>query len=119
DREHRAASVLDGRGAVLMKVAGSGQVVAPWEQSLEPLQERRIDCESIGERSVLRAGLFDNDPPIAFDNVSADFSDVCGDERLNRLGSRKNAVARLADADRTERVGHARPPERRLRTLGA
>ena len=54
----------------LCSVAGDGREVAAREERLEPLQERRVDGQRIGEGAVHRAGLLDDDLAVALEDVA-------------------------------------------------
>ena len=85
-----------------MQVASRGQVVAPGNKTFEPLQECRTDCQGVGESTVHRTGLFDQDPSVAFEDMSRDFADVVAHQGFDGLLSGENARARLANAYRAE-----------------
>ena len=119
DGEDRSAAVLDRRSAVIVQVPGGGQIVASGEEPLEPLQERGVDGQSIGEGPVHRARLLDDDPAVPFEDVGPDLSDVLVDERFDRLLAGQDPGPRRADAGRTQGVGRAGPAERGARTFRA
>src|SRR4029079_17866510 len=105
DGQYRATPVLDRRRAVVVQVTGGSQIVAPGEQSFEALEERRVDRQRVGKRAVHPAGLLDDDPAVAFDDVGADLTDVFIDQGLDRLFTRQDAGAGLANAHRAQRIG--------------
>ena len=113
DREHRAAAVLDRRRAVVVQPVGHGVEITAREQRFDALEERRVDRQRVGERAVNRAGLLDDDLAVALDDGGRDLADVLVDERLDRLFAGEDPRARLAHAGRAERIGRARPAERR------
>ena len=69
----------------LCRLPAAAQIVAAREEPLEPLQERRVDRQRVGERAVHRAGLLDDDPAVALEDVAPDLADVLVDQRLDRL----------------------------------
>ena len=119
DREHRAASVLNGRGAVIVQAGCDGLEVAAGKQVFDAREKRRVDRERVGKRAVGGAGLLDHDLAVAFEDVRADLARVIVDERLDRLLARQDALARHLDALRAERIGAPRPAEGRLGSFRA
>ena len=89
----------------------------PGKQRFEPLEERRVDGQRVGERAVHRAGLLDDDLAVALEDVRLDLADVLVDQRVDRLLAGEDPRARLADAGRAERIGGAGPAEWRLGSL--
>src|SRR5262249_4686648 len=119
DRQHRAASMLDGRCAVVVQRVRDRSEIAAGEQRLETMEELWIDRERVRERAVLRAGLLDHDLAVALDDLRLDLADLLVDERFHRLLAREDAATRFFDAGRAERVGRPGESQRRLRALPA
>ncbi len=119
DREHRAAPMFDGRGAVVVQRVGDGGKIASGKQRFHALQKRRVNRHGVGERTVNRAGLFDDDLAVPLDDMRGDFSGVAADQRFERLLAREDARAGLAHADRAERICRAGPPKLRSTALVA
>jgi hypothetical protein len=109
----RSAAVLDRRRAVVVQAIGDGGVIAAGEEALDARQELRADRKDVGEGSMPRTRLLDDDPSVALEDVRLDLAPVIVDERVDVDFTGENALARLAHARRAQRVGGARPPESR------
>ena len=118
DREDRAAAVLDGARAVVVQLLVVVRPdVAAREGVLEVLEERRIDRHDVLEAPVNRALLHHQDLAVPLDDLGLDLAHLLLEQNLVVALAVENLLARLADAGRTERVGLARPAERRLHLL--
>ncbi len=91
--------------------------VATREHVFEVLEERRVDRHGVFEVPVHRAILHHHDLAVLLDDRRLDLTDLFVEERLERPGAVENRLARLAHAHRAQRVGLARPTERRLGLL--
>ena len=60
-----------------------------------------------------------DDLAVALDDVRLDLADVLVDQRLDRLLAGQDPLPRFLDAGRAQRIGRARPAERRLGALVA
>ena len=113
DREHRAAAVLDGRGAVIVKRVGGDPEVASGIQLLDAAEERRHPSPSDrrrsrggGRSSPCRRGC----PARRSAPGSRPAARRRGRASWRR---RRGSLAHLDDAVGAERVGFARKPELR------
>ena len=91
--------------------------VAAGEHFLEVLEEGGVDRHHVLEVAVQRAILHHQDLPVALDDFRLDLADLLVEEDRDVLLTVENLLARFARARRAERVGLARPAERRLRLL--
>ncbi len=81
---------------------GDGAEIAARKEALDPVEEGAVDRERVGERTVRRARLLDDDRSVALENVRPDFAVMPGDELLNRLRAAQDPLPRFLDARRTE-----------------
>src|SRR5690606_24425039 len=91
--------------------------VGPWITLLEVLEERGVNRHDVLEVPVLRAVLHHQDLPIAFDDRGLDLADLLRQQHRVVALAVEDLLPGLAYADRTERVGLARPAKRRLDLL--
>ena len=118
DREDRAAAVLDGGAAVVVELlVGVRPDVAAGEHVLEVLEERRVHRHHVFEVPVDRAILDHDDLPVLLRDGGLDLADLLIEEDLVVLLAVDDRLARLAHAIRAERIGLARPAQRRLHLL--
>ena len=118
DRQHRAAAVLDGAAAVVVQRLVVVRVdVAAREHLLEVLEHRRVDRHHVFEVAVQGAVLHHQDLAVALDDRRLDLADLLGEQHRDVLLAVENRLPRLAHAGRAERIGLARPAERRLGLL--
>ena len=118
DRQHRAAAVLDGGAAVVVQLLVVVRAdVASREHLLEVLEERRVHRHHVLEVAVEGAVLHHQDLAVALDDRRLDLADLLVEEDRHVLLAVEDLLPRLARAGRAERVGLARPAERRLGLL--
>jgi hypothetical protein len=118
DRQHRAAAVLDRAAAVVVQLLVVVRLdVAARERLLEVLEERRVDRHHVLEVAVLRAVLDHQDPAVALDDLRLDLADLLVEQDLVVALPVEDLLPGLAHADRAERIGLARPAQRRLHLL--
>ena len=118
DRQHRAAAVLDRRRAVVVQLLVVVRAhVGARERLLEVLEELRVHRHHVFEVAVDRAVLDHQDLAVALDDLRLDLADLLGEQDLVVPLAVEDLLARLAHARRAERVGLARPAERRLHLL--
>jgi hypothetical protein len=87
--------------------------VAARESLFEVLEEGRVDAHDILEVAVLEAVFDHKDLAVALDDLGLDLSDFLIKKDLVRELAVNDLLADLRDALRAERVGGARPAERR------
>jgi hypothetical protein len=118
DREHRAAAVLDGRRAVVVQLLVVVRAhVGARERFFEVLEEGRVHRHDVFEVAVQRAILDHQDLAVALDDLGFDFADLFGEQDRVVALAVEDFLAGFTHADRTERIGLARPAERRLHFL--
>jgi hypothetical protein len=96
-----------------------GADVAAGEDVFEVLHHRRIDGHEVLEVAVNGAVLDHEDLAVALDDLSLDLADLLVEEDLVGQLAVDDLLADLGDALGAERVGGARPAERRLLLLVA
>ena len=118
DRQHRAAAVLDRAAAVVVELlVVVGADVAAREHLLEVLEEFGVDRHHVLEVAVNRAILHHQDLAVALEDRRLDLADLLVEQDADVLLAVENRLTRLPRACRAERVGLARPAERRLGLL--
>ena len=118
DREHRAAAVLDRAAAVVVELLVVVEPdVAAGERLLEVLEEGGVDRHHVLEVAVDRAVLDHQDLAVALDDLGLDLPDLLAEQDLVVALAVEDLLARFAHAVRAERIGLARPAERRLDLL--
>ena len=118
DREHRPAAVLDRAAAVVVQLlVVVGANVAARKHVFKVLEERRVDGHDVLEMAVERAVLDHQDLAVAFEDRGLDLADLLVQEDAHILLAVENLLTSLPYARRAERVGLARPAERRFRFL--
>ncbi len=111
DREHRAAPVLDGAGAVVVDAVGRHGHVAPGEEALDPREEAGVDGDQILEAPVLGAGLLHHHLAGALHDARPDLARLVGEEAAPVGVAAEDLGARLLHAGRAEAVRLARPAQ--------
>ena len=115
DRQHRAAAVGDGAGAVLVQLlVVVGADVAAGEDLFQVLEERGVDGHHVFEVAVDRAILHHQDLAVALDDLRLDLAGLVGVEDFEGRLAVQDLLADFRDAARAQRIGLARPAERRL-----
>jgi hypothetical protein len=110
--------VLDGAAAVVVQLlVVVGADVAAREHFFEMLEERRIDRHHVFEVAVNGAVLQHHDLAVLLGDRGLDLADLFVEQRLERTRAVENRLARFAHAGRAQRVGLARPAQRRLGLL--
>ena len=118
DRQDRAATVLDGAAAVVVELlVVVGADVAARKDVLEVLEERRVVRHDVFEVPVQRTILDHQNLAVALDDGGLDLADLLVEQDLVVTLAVDDFLPGLADAHRAERVGLARPAERRLHLL--
>ena len=118
DGQDRAAAVLDGAAAVVVQLLVVVRAdVAARERFLEVLEEGRVHRHHVLEVAVNRAILDHQDLAVALDDLGLNLPDLLVQQDLVITLAVENLLARLAHADRAERVGLARPAKRGLHFL--
>ncbi len=118
DGEDRAAAVLDGAAAVVVELlVVVGPHVAARKRFFEVLEERRVHRHHVLEVAVNRAILDHQDLAVALDDLRLDLPDLLVQQDLVITLAVENLLARLAHADRAQRVGLARPAKGGLHFL--
>ena len=118
DRQDRAAAVLDGAAAVVVQLlVVVGADVAARKDVFEVLEERRVVRHDVFEVPVQRAVLDHQDLAVALDDGRLDLADLLVEQDLVVALAVEDFLSGLAHAHRAERVGLARPAERRLHLL--
>ena len=118
DRQHRAAAVLDRAAAVVVELlVVVGADVAAREHFFEVLEEGGVDRHHVLEVAVNRAVLHHQDLAVALEDGRLDLADLLVQQDADVLLAVENRLPRFARARRAERVGLARPAERRLGLL--
>ena len=117
DSEDRAAAVGDGRGAVVVEVLVAfavGTDIAARKALFKVFEEGRVNGHEVFEVAVLGAILDHEDLAIALDDLCFDFANFFIEQDFVGQLAVDDLLADLGDALGTERVGGARPAERRL-----
>ncbi len=117
DGENRAATVGDGRCAVVVQLLVAfavGADVAAGEALFEVLEEVGVDGHHVFKVAVLGAVLDHQDLAVALDDLGLDFADLFVEQDFVRQLAVEDLLADLRDALGAERVGGARPAERGL-----
>ena len=115
DGQHRSAAVLDGAGAVVVQLFVVVRAdVAAGENLFQVLEERRIDRHHVFEVAVLGAILHHQDLAVALDDLRLDLADLLVQQDLDAAACRPESAGGSRDAVRAQRIGLARPAERRL-----
>ena len=118
DRQHRAAAVLDGAAAMVVQLLVVVRAhVAARERVFEVLEEGRVHGHHVLEMAVLRAVLDHQDLAVALDDLRLDLADLLVQQDLVVTLAIEDLLARFAHAHGAQRVGLARPAERRLHFL--
>ncbi len=118
DREHRAAAVLDGAAAVVVQLLVVVRAdVAAREHLFEVLEERGVDGHRVFEVPVDRAVLHHHDLAVLLVDGRLDLADLFVEQGVERPRAVENRLARFAHAGRAQRIGLARPAQRRLGLL--
>ena len=118
DGQHRAAPVLDRAAAVVMELlVVVGANVAAREHVFEVLEEGGVHRHHVLEVPVNGAVLHHDDLAVALEDGRFDLADLFVEEDADVFLAVQDFLPRLAHARRAERVGLARPAERRLRLL--
>ena len=118
DGQHRSAAVQDGGRAVVVQLLVVVRAdVAAGEDLLEVLEEVGVDRHHVLEVAVNGAILDHEDLPVALDDRRLDLADLLIQEDLTVLLAVEDVLPRLARAGGAERIGLARPAERRLGLL--
>ena len=118
DRQHRAAAVLDRAAAVVVQLLVVVRAdVAAREHLLEVLEELGVDRHHVFEVAVNRAVLHHQDLAVALEDRRLDLADLLVQQDADVLLAVEDLLPRFAHAGRAERVGLARPAERRLGLL--
>ena len=117
-REHGAAPVSNGAGPVVVDVfiVVGGNVPAR-EIPFNPFQKFRVNGHDVFEMAVDRAILEHPDLAVPLDDVRFDLAYLLVEEGLPIFLALDDLLARLLDALGAERIGLARPPQRRLALL--
>ena len=102
---------------VVQLLVGVRAHVGAGERLFEVLEERRVDRHDVLEVAVLRAILHHQDLAVALDDLRLDLADLLGEQDRVVALAVEDLLARLAHAGRAQRVGLARPAERRLHLL--
>ena len=89
----------------------------PGNDLLEVAEERRVDRHDVLEVPVLRAILDHQDLAVTLDDLRLDLADLLVQQHRVVALAVQDLLPRLAHADRAQRVGLARPAERRLDLL--
>ena len=118
DRQHRPAAVLDRAAAMVVQLLVVVRLnIAAGKHLLEVLEEVGIHRHHVLEVAVDGAILHHQNLAVALENRRLDLADLLVEQNRDVLLAVEDRLARFAHADRTERVGLTRPPERRLRLL--
>ena len=118
DGQHRAASVLHGRRAVVMQLlVVVGADVAAGENVFQVLRELGVNRHHIFKVAVLGAVFDHQNLAVALDDRGLDLADLFVHEHFVGQLAVENLLADFGHALGAERVGRARPAERRLRLL--
>src|SRR5271166_2505197 len=118
DGEHRSATVQHGAAAVMMELLVIvGPNVAAGEDLFEMLEEGGVDGHHVFEVAVLGAVLHHEDFAVALDDLGFDFAGLLVHEDFDGQLAVDDLLADFRHALGAERVGGARPSERRLRFL--
>jgi hypothetical protein len=116
--EDRAAAVLDGAAAVVVElVVVVGADIAAGKHFLEVLEEVGVDRHHVLEVAVNGAVLHHQDLAVALEDSRLDLADLLVEENADVLLPVENRLPRFARAGGAQRVGLARPAERRFRFL--
>ena len=106
DREHAAAAVGDGAGAVLVQLGVVvGADVAAGEDVFQVLEEGGVDGHHVFEVAVDRAILHHQDFAVALDDLGLDLAGLVGVEDFERRLAVQDLLADFGDAARAERIG--------------
>ena len=115
DGQHRAAAVGDGAGAVVVQLGiVVGADVAAGEDFFQVLEEGRVDGHHVFEMAVDGAILDHQDLAVALDDLRLDFAGLVGVEDFEGRLAVQDLLADFGHAARAERIGLARPAQRRL-----
>ncbi len=120
DRQHRAAAVRHGRGAVVVQLLVVVRAdVAAREDLFQVLEECGVDRHHVFKVAVDRAVLHHQDLAVALDDLRLDLADLLVQQDLVRQLAVDDLLADLGHAAGAKRVGRAGPAERRLLLLVA
>ena len=122
DRQHRAATVGDGRGAVIVEILVAfpvGLDVAAGEALFKMLEEGRVDGHDVFKVAMLGAILHHQDLAVALDDLGLDFAHLLVEQNFMGQLAVQNLLADLRHALGAQRVRGARPSEGRLFLLPA
>ena len=118
DGQHRSAAVHHGAAAVVMQLLiVVGANVAAREDFFQVLEEVGVHGHHVFEVAVLRAVLHHQDLAVALDDLRLDLADLLVHQHFDRQLAVEDLLADLRNALRAQRVGGARPAQRRLRLL--
>ena len=116
DGEHRTASVFHGRSSMVMQMfVLVGADIAAGENFLEVLREFGVDRHEVFEVTVLGAVLDHPDFAVTFDDLSLDLAYFFVHQHVDQQVAVENLLTNFRHALGTERIGGARPAQRRLR----
>ena len=115
DGEHRAAAVLHRRRAVVMQLlVVVGADVAAGENVFQVLREFGVNRHHVFEVAVLGAIFHHQDLAVALDDGGLDLADFFVHQHFVRQLAVENLLADFGHALRAQRIGGARPAQRRL-----
>jgi hypothetical protein len=120
DGQHRAAAVGHRRGAVIVQLlVVVGADVAARKALFQVLEEGGVDGHHVFKVAVLGAVLDHQDLAVALDDLGLDLTHLLVEQHFLGQLAVQNLLADLGHALGTERVGGARPAQRRLLLLPA
>src|SRR5271165_5321171 len=118
DGEYRSATVQHGAAAVVMELlVVVGANVAAGEDIFQMLEEGGVHGHDVFEVAVLRTVLHHEDFAVALDDLRLDFAGLLVHEDFDGQLAVDDLLADFRHALGAERVGGARPSERRFRFL--
>src|SRR5208337_3236709 len=115
DGEYRSATVQHGAAAVVMELlVVVGANVAAGEDIFQMLKEGGVHGHDVFEVAVLRTVLHHEDFAVALDDLRLDFAGLLVHEDFDGELAVDDLLADIRHALGAERIGGARPAERRL-----
>src|SRR5215469_16576268 len=118
DGEYRSAAVQHSAAAVMVEfLVVVGADVAAGEDFFQVLEERGVNGHHVFEVAMLGAVLDHEDLAVALDDLGLDFAGLLVHEDFDRQLAVDDLLADFRHALGAERVGAARPAQRRLRFL--
>ena len=118
DGQHRSAAVQHRAGAVVMQLLiVVGANVAAGKYVFQMLEERGVHGHHVFEVAVDRAIFHHQDLAVALDDLRLDLAGLLVHQHFDRQLAVDDLLANFGNALGAERVGGARPAQRRLRLL--